>query len=245
MTSILRALGLDVRRLFSQGMVKAVFFLIGVPAALCLVAAVSAGEGAGTPGGALVGGAVGGIVGVFVIMPGNIFVCEQQAGGGNMNGVIPVRRVGQVAGRYLVMAALALWVFAEAVVCFTALSAMTAAGVRPPESLGAGLAAMFAYMVVESVMFPLLYRFPMQKAWIILYGGCLVIGAVSAALIKLLPLVLPASALAACARAASAVIETLATAEPAGVAFVGVTVTAVAVGVSFVASSRIYRGKEL
>lgn len=113
MTSILRALGLDVRRLFSQGMVKAVFFLIGMPAALCLVAAVSAGEGAGTPGGALVGGAVGGIVGVFVIMPGNIFVCEQQAGGGNMNGVIPVRRVGQVAGRYLVMAALALWVFAR------------------------------------------------------------------------------------------------------------------------------------
>ncbi|WP_082440340.1 ABC-2 transporter permease [Bifidobacterium aesculapii] len=239
MTGVLRAFGLDLRRLGSQGWGNLLFAVVAIPVALVLMSV--GGRLSSSLSSSMI---VGCLVGAFSVMPMTVFGYEQQGGHARMNGVIPVRRLGQVTGRYLLLGVLAVVLFVECLVCQAAVPLSSGRPLTPDVPVVAVL-AMASYVMIEAVAVPLLYRFPMQKVWLILFGGCLVIGAAAAALVKLLPLVLPASALAACARVASAVIETLAAAGPAAAAFAGIIVMIVAVVVSFIASSRIYRGKEL
>lgn len=239
MTGVLRAFGLDMRRLGSQGVWNLLFVTVAIPVALVLISVLGGGLSSSLSSSMVVGC----LVGAFAVMPMNVFGYERQGGHGRMNGVIPVRRLGQVAGRYLLLGVLAVVLFLECLICQAAVQLSSGR----PLTLDAPVVAVLAvasYAVIEAVMVPLLYRFPVQRALMVLSAGVVGFGVVAAFAIWLRSSSAPAmSFIGHVARSLSV----FASSAAGGTVLVlsGVVAACVVAAVSFIVSVRVYQGEDL
>lgn len=241
MTGIIRAFGLDLQRITSQGVVSLVALLIGFPVVVMVLGGVSGG--ADYVSGAAVGGAVGGVSAMLALLPLNTFTFEQQGQNSWMNGVIPVRRIHQVIGRYLVVAACMLTLALEVVLCAGVSMWLGSGALLLPELAVSVLAAVVAYALLESVMLPLCYRFSFQKALLLMMLICVGFGVVIVAVFALVANLAPAVIDGLLAWAASFA-EPLSGMSVIWLSLVGMVLMVAAVAVSFTVSLRIYCAKE-
>ncbi|WP_240544334.1 ABC-2 transporter permease [Bifidobacterium sp. SO4] len=237
MTGVLRAFVLDVRRVASQGMFSIVVLLIGFPAAMVLLGSISGGVGY------MPGAAVGGVAGMLALLPLNTFTFEQQGQNNWMNGVIPVRRIHQVIGRYLVVATCMLILALEVAFCAGAGMWFESGTPLLPELAVSVLIAVVAYALLESAMLPLCYRFTYQKALLTMMLICIGLGAVIAAIFALLVKLVPA-AIDDLASWVTSSAEAMPGAGLIWLALGGLALAAAAVAVSLAVSLRIYLTKE-
>ncbi|PWG65325.1 ABC-2 transporter permease [Bifidobacterium callitrichidarum] len=237
MTGVLRAFVLDVRRVASQGMFSIVVLLIGFPAAMILLGSISGGVSY------MPGAAVGGVSAMLALLPLNTFTFEQQGRNNWMNGVIPVRRVHQVIGRYLVMAVCMLILALEVALCAGAGMWFESGTLLLPELAVSVLIAVVAYALLEAVMLPLCYRFTYQKALLTMMLICIGFGAVVAAAFALLAKLVPAVIDALISWVVSST-EVMSGADVIWPALGGVVLAAVAVASSLAVSLHIYLAKE-
>ncbi|KFI93118.1 hypothetical protein BISA_1283 [Bifidobacterium saguini DSM 23967] len=237
MTGIWRAFGLDVRRITSQGVFSILVLLIGFPAAIILLGSISGGVSY------MPGAAIGGVSAMLALLPLNAFTFEQQGQNNWMNGIIPVRRVHQVIGRYLVVGACMLILALEVAVCVSTGMLFESGLIQFSAMAISVLTAIVMYALFESVMIPLCYRFMYQKALLTMMLICIGLGAAIAAIFALLAKLAPALIDALISWVASSV-EVMSGAGVVWPALGGVVLTTAAVAASLAVSLRIYLVKE-
>ena len=182
---------------------------------------------------------------MFAVIPFYVFIYENQSGAGRLNGIIPVSRAHQVTARYLFMlAATVLFCLDFTVYTFV----MNLLGHTALWSAGdtRTIAGTFVgYLVFESILYPLLYRFPAQRALVVICGAVFVgsMGIV-ALMLALVTLLGEARVNAFLDAVVAPVIDALA-ADANMAAVLAVVAALVVCAVSFVVSVRFYSGKEL
>lgn len=185
------------------------------------------------------GGVVGSTFGVCSILPMTAFTYEWQEGHRRMNGMIPVDRSHQVAGRYLTLPVFAALMSVEIAVAL-GLNVLISYGdlSRMPAILSAALpGCIWGYLVLQLVMFPMLYRWTnVRKATMAFCGLFLVVFAVLMAVLTLVPETILETV-------ASRVSDVLSV-PMAGVGL-GLGSLALVVAISLPVAIRTYRGKEL
>lgn len=233
--AIVNVCRLDIQRGLGGGKYTALLMVLLLPALAALMGFSSDNMPSDMPFGVLTGAGCG----MFAMTAMYVFFYESQGKSGWMNGVIPVSRVHQVLGRYLFMALVGVVMAAELGVCALIMNAMRGADAGmlwSDADTGIVFGALVPFVLVESLMYPLLYRFPAQKAII----AAMI--ALFAALFGFIALtdILPESAIAG-------LIEAVAWLSDHAVASILASVAAVAaaLGVSILCSVRIYRAKEL
>ncbi|KAB7788623.1 ABC-2 transporter permease [Bifidobacterium cebidarum] len=236
MTGVLRAFGLDMRRIASQGMFLILVLLIGFPMAMVLLGSISGGTSY------MPGAAVGGVSGMLAMLPLTAFTFEQQGQNNWMNGVIPVRRIHQVIGRYLVVGACVLILALEVAFCTGAGMWFESGAIQFPGLAASVLVTVVIYVLLESVMLPLCYRFTYQKALLTMMFICIGLGALVAAVFALLAKLAPDAIDAVLSWVVS--VESLSGAGMIWLALGGIVLAAFAAAVSFAASLCIYLAKE-
>lgn len=241
MRQILCSFRLDLHRLNSQGKGTLLFILLGLPAFMVLLNVAMGAESSVSA--AASGGTMGGVVGALAVMPMNIFAYENQGQGRWLNGLIPVSRSHQVAGRYATLLMFALLVLVECVLCL-GIAALISGQPWSGEATRTVLASTIGYLVAEAIAYPMLYRFQAQQAMLMLFGGLIGLGVALVALVWLAAKVLPAAALAALA-AWSASVGDLLAGGMVWVAPLAIAAALLVLAVSFAISLRIYRHKEL
>lgn len=226
---------LDIQRGLGGGKYTACLMVLMLPALAALMGLSSDAMPSDMTFGVLTGAGCG----MFAMTAMYVFFYESQGKSGWMNGVIPVSRVHQVLGRYLYMAAVGVVMAVELGVCALIMKAVggTNDGVLwSGADMGIVFGSVVSFVLVESLMYPLLYRFPVQKAiiaamilfFVVLFGLI--------ALADFLPESTQTDVLEAVAWLGDhAVASTLAS----------VTALVVALAVSILCSARIYRAKEL
>ncbi|NMM98284.1 ABC-2 transporter permease [Bifidobacterium olomucense] len=237
MIGIRRAFELDVRRITSQGVFSIVALLIGFPAVIILLGSISGGVSY------MPGAAIGGVSAMLALLPLNTFTFEQQGQNNWMNGVIPVRRIHQVIGRYLVVGACALILALEVAVCVGAGMLFESGTIQFSGLIISVLAAVVMYALLESVLLPLCYRFTYQKALLTMMLICIGLGAAIAAVFALLAKLTPAAIDALISWTVS-LTETMSGAGMIWLALGGVVLAAAAAVVSLFVSLHIYLAKE-
>ncbi|WP_278251020.1 ABC-2 transporter permease [Bifidobacterium imperatoris] len=237
MAGVARAFGLDVRRITSQGVFSILALLIGFPVAIILIGSISGGVSY------MPGAAIGGVSAMLALLPLNTFTFEQQGQNNWMNGIIPVRRVHQVIGRYLVIGACVLVLALEVAVCVGAGMLFESGMIQFSALAISVLTAIVMYALFESVMIPLCYRFTYQKALLTMMLICIGLGAAIAVVFALLAKLAPASIDALISWAVSS-IEAISGAGVIWPALCGVVLASVAMAASLAMSLRIYLAKE-
>ena len=241
MNAIMRAFRLDMRRFNSQGRYMLLFFTAVMPVIMVAMTLLMNGMAVGAAA-AVVNGA---FYGVFAVIPFYVFIYENQSGAGRLNGIIPVSRAHQVTARYLFMlAATVLFCLDFTVYTFV----MNLLGHTALWSAGdtRTIAGTFVgYLVFESILYPLLYRFPAQRALVVICGAVFVgsMGIV-ALMLALVTLLGEARVNAFLDAVVAPVIDALA-ADANMAAVLAVVAALVVCAVSFVVSVRFYSGKEL
>ncbi|PJM79172.1 ABC-2 transporter permease [Bifidobacterium scaligerum] len=237
MIGIRRAFALDVRRITSQGVFSILVLLIGFPAAIILLGSTSGGVSY------MPGAAIGGVFAMLALLPLNAFTFEQQGQNNWMNGVIPVRRIHQVIGRYLVVGACILILALEVAVCVGAGMVFESGMIQFSALAISVLTAVVMYALLESVLIPLCYRFTYQKALLTMMLICIGLGAAIAAVFALFAKLAPASidALISWMVSLAEITSGVGVVWPA---LGGVFLATVTAAVSFAVSSRIYLAKE-
>lgn len=240
--AVLRAFRMDWRKVTSQGWQWIPILMIGLPVLMLAVALVG--------GDSFVGGLYGSFFYVYIIViPVYAFMYEERDHGLWLNGIMPVGRVHQVVARYLLvfvsaMSLLASYLAAWAMLRVAGLVGVAAAGDSSGATWMSTFAFLWLYLIIQSVMCPMLYRFGTQKAivWVAAFGMTMFAGAIGgfAAAAEMVPSgaigALPGEALAVLASAV---------AEPRILILLGVVTAVLALAVSFRISVRCYRAKEL
>lgn len=156
MKAVRRAMGLDLARLGSSSLLTWIIFLV-----LPIIAAVAFGRS--DAGADLIMGTISGmIIGASVMIPVNFGSYEAKDNHLAINGILPIARRSQVAGRYSLVALIDCIAIADYGLCAFMLSMMrskvTIAEILIPA--GTILAVDFVW---QSIMFPILYRFTTEK----------------------------------------------------------------------------------
>ena len=237
MTTIMRALRLDLQRTFSQSRwLVLALMLLGCPAIVLVAGLLGMGEGDH-----LGDGASGAMLGFYTVFSVYAFIYEDKYRGLWMNGIIPVSRARQVVARYLMLLVLASILVASLAVswfvkwCFGPIT--FAACVF---DIGGQL---FSMLLVASIMYPLVYRFPPQVAVMVMAAVIVVLGVLGFAVVFGAAAVLPESATAAIGTWAVGLVSMMST-NPVGFVGIMLTVAAAALVVSACVSVHIYRAKE-
>lgn len=238
---ILNAFRLDWQRLNSSGKASMAVCLGMLPALALLFGLLSEGDDSPDMMIAVMNGMASG---VFVMMPIYMFVYETQGLHRWMNGIIPVRRGHQVAARYLVLLSVAVLLAVELTV--SALIMSVTADASSWRAMMGEYAANIAvipviYLLIESLLFPLMYRMPLQKAMLVLFVVAVALFGIGWIAVYVCSNVLSAGQMAV----VSSALETLANLKPVYIALIAAVADIVALGVSYACSLRIYRAKEL
>ena len=235
---------LDAMRVFSQGAFITCFFLLITPV-LAFVIPLVTGDISAAAGGAL-SGMIGGVGFMITLYP---FLFEEQGEHRRVNGLIPISRTHQVAGRYLFVL---MWLLVL-LLDFTVLRVLTwcgmalSVGVDAAGDLGVLLSAVASTLVImllDALIMPLLYRYALTKVTQIIgvvIGCCIVFGALLA---WGLPKLLPESAMDALGAAMTA-LAGAADSSPLGTMLVCTLAAAAAYMLSFLLSCRFHLAKEL
>ncbi|MBT1163917.1 ABC-2 transporter permease [Bifidobacterium felsineum] len=189
------------------------------------------------------GAAIGGVSAMLALLPLNAFTFEQQGQNNWMNGVVPVRRVHQVIGRYLVVGACALILALEVAVCVGAGMWFESGTIQFSGIAISVVTAAVMYALLESVLIPLCYRFTYQKALLTMMLICIGLGAAIAAVFALLAKLAPASIDALVSWMVSSA-EIMSDAGMIWLALGGVVLAAAAAVVSLFVSLHVYLAKE-
>lgn len=238
--AILNACRLDFHRIRGGG--SNLWLMLGFAPVFTLVVALVSGNGDMRPLADFSSGAVNGsCFALFIVMAMYVFFYESEGRNEWMNGLIPVNRTHQVLGRYATMIACALTFLIEEIACILILNAFATAATGAValwsgDDTAAVFAAVVVFILLESVAYPLLYRFPAQKAVTVM----LVVMVVLVVAALALAVTLPQSVLDDVERAVTALSEHTVTAATVG----GVVTVAVLV-ISVLCSLRVYRAKEL
>ncbi|OZG62383.1 ABC-2 family transporter protein [Bifidobacterium lemurum] len=238
---IVNAFRLDWQRLNSSGKASMAVYLVMLPALALLFGLLSESGGSSDMMMPVLGGMASG---VFAMLPVYTFVYESQGMSRWMNGVIPVRRGHQVSGRYLVVLSVGLLLAVELTVSALVMAVTADAGAwrAAMEGYAANIAVIpVIYLLIESVLCPLLYRMPLQKAMLVLFGVAAALFGIGWITVELCSDVLSVTQMAVVLGA----LETLAKLEAGSLALIAAVVDVVALGVSYACSLRIYRAKEL
>lgn len=237
MNTIMRALRLDLRRTFSQSRwLVLALMLLGCP--LIVLAAGLLGTGGGNHIG---DGASGAMLGFYIVFALYVFIDEDKYRGLWMDGIIPVSRTRQVIGRYLMLMVIASILVASLAVswfvkwCFGPIT--FAACVF---DIGGQL---FSMLLVASIMYPLVYRFPPQVAVMAMAAVFVALGVLGFAVVFGAAAVLPESVTAAIGTWADGLVSMMST-NPVGFVAIMLATAAVALVISACVSVHIYRAKE-
>lgn len=229
--STLNATYLDLHRMTGGGIVSVVLALVFMPFFTALMTATSSDA---IPSGGLSGGIMGGGIGMFAIITTYMFFYEEQGQNRWLNGLIPVGRTHQVLGRYLLMVAVAAVLACEQALCML-IAGLIQHDVGEYMNAASVGVAFVVFLLFESLMYPLLYRFPAQRALIVAFASIFGLFAVLFLLLRFVPGAIDWT---------RGALLWLAGHLAATVAVV-VIVTIAALVVSILCSVRIYRAKEL
>lgn len=152
--SVWQMLRVDIYRSMTRGAGLMVGIIVAVP--LLLVAISWMGEPA-----AMSGALAGMLLGWWMVLPLNLFVYEVTGGHRWMNGVVPATRGQRVLARYVFGIGCALFVMAQWW-CFAPLM-RGHASMNATQILVAGVGYAAVMVCMQSVSFPLLYRFRSVK----------------------------------------------------------------------------------
>lgn len=236
--AVRKAFLMDWHKVTSQGWAWIPALVLGMPALMLVIALLGGGDFASGAS----GGLYGSFLYVYMLISTYAFMYEDRGHGMWLNGIMPVGRVHQVVARYLlalVSGALLLGSY------LLAWAALTLAG---SDASGFAWTSTFAflwiYLISQSVMFPVLYRFGTQKAlvWfvvVMMVFFCVVMGGLALGIMFLSPGDVDGW-LGAVLTAVVAVVS-----HPALLTLIGVVTAALALAVSFRLSVRFYRAKEL
>ena len=156
MRSVLRAYRMDWHKVSSQGW-------MWVPAAV-LAVPVLVTVGAAAHMETLTGGVFGAAIYIYVLILMYPFMYEQQGHGGWMNGLMPVSRRHQVAGRYLLLLTSAGLLLVSCLLTWGGLAVVGAAGAGYFGWISVCL--IWVYLIMVSLLCPLMYRFSIQRVGI-------------------------------------------------------------------------------
>ncbi|MBT1172938.1 ABC-2 transporter permease [Bifidobacterium sp. MA2] len=232
--TVRKAFLMDWHKLTSQGWAWIPLLVIGMPALAVGIAWV------GWDGS--LSGIYGSISYVYIFVMTYPFMYEQQGHGEAMNGVIPVDRAHQVVARYLMMFVSVVLMVSSYLLTWAGMTAigLTGAADAIPNALG----FMWGYLILESVLCPLLYRFPIQKAFVWVMVVALAVLFTAVATFISASAVIPSDVVDGVLGAIGSFGNTL-TARPMLLAAFGVVTAAIALAVSYRLSLRIYQDKEL
>ncbi|RSX57808.1 ABC-2 transporter permease [Bifidobacterium samirii] len=239
---------LDTMRAFSQGGAVWFFFILA-PTLAFIVPLVTGGINGVTGGG--LPGMVSGVGFMLTIYP---FLYEEQGEHRRINGLIPIGRARQVAGRYLFVLAWLLVILLDLVAVRVLAwgGAMLSGGVEASGDLGSlgwdiisgAVMPTLVILLMDALVIPLLYRYPLTKVWQII-GIAIVCCIAGGALIAWgAPKLLPASAMDALTKAMGAIADA-ADASPLGATLVFALVCAAAYELSFLLSRRFNLARNL
>lgn len=237
---ILNAFRLDWQRLNSGGKSSMAVYLVMLPALALLFGLLSEGGGSSDMMPVLGGMASG----VFAMMPVYMFVYETQGLHRWMNGIIPVRRGHQVAARYLMLLSVGALLAVELTVSALVMAVASDAGswrATMGEYAASIAVILVIYLLIESLLFPLMYRMSLQKAMLAVFGVAAGLFGIGWITVELCSNVLSVDQMAVVFSA----LETLANLEYGWLALIAAVIDIVALGISYVCSQRIYRAKEL
>ena len=159
---------LDVCRVLSSSPASTVLVLLFAPIFSLLMGLVLQAGDLGSGAASMYEGAIAGAcTGLFVVLTTYVFFYESQGHGLWMNGVVPISRAHQVLGRYLFLLVSGGLFVVEMIVCTLIANAMSVAGfgsLWSAENTQSVAVSMVMFLLLEALMYPLLYRFPLQKA---------------------------------------------------------------------------------
>lgn len=233
MRSVLRAYRMDWHKVSSQGW-------MWVPAAV-LAVPVLVTVGAAAHREAPTGGVFGAAIYIYVLILMYPFMYEQQGHGGWLNGLMPVSRRQQVMGRYLLLLTSAGLLLVS---CLLTWGGLAVVGADSVEYFGGiSICLIWVYLIMVSLLCPLMYRFSIQKVgiWFMVVVLALCFAAVGglAAVTALVPeTVLDRALDGVVALAGNMMLIPI-------LAVVGIATAALALAVSFRVSCRFYLDKEL
>lgn len=236
--AIRRAFLMDWHKLTSQGWQWIPMLVIGLPAMMLAITMFGGGD--------FSSGAFGGLYGsflyVYVLIPMYAFMYEERDHGMWLNGIMPVSRAHQVVARYLLMFVSAALLLVSYLLAWAALAAGGAGNVG--SAWTSIFAFLWAYLITQSVMCPVFYRFGTQKAlvWfavIAMVAFCAIMGGLALA-----ATLLPQGSVDGWVGSVLAFVTTVAS-RPMPLILIGVVTAALALAVSFRVSVRIYQAKEL